>query len=140
MATAQECSIYESIEVGGVEADELQSILQRVINDFKTAYSAFRGTGLSDDITNESNEEFPTAYDTFRNQVAQGDERIANILRRQLQKEKNIHFDTIHRVRLAPPVKDSISLIFLLVASDIRSCFASNKIESGHRSIRTDSF
>ena len=43
MTTAQECSIYESIEIGGVDADELQAILQRVINDFKTAYSSFRG-------------------------------------------------------------------------------------------------
>ena len=43
VATAQECSIYESIEIGGVDADELHSILQKVIGDFKGAYAAFRG-------------------------------------------------------------------------------------------------
>jgi hypothetical protein len=37
------CSIYESIEIGGIDADELQNILQKVIGDFKTAYSVFRG-------------------------------------------------------------------------------------------------
>ena len=43
VATAQDCSIYESIEIGGVDADELQAILQKVIGDFKGAYAAFRG-------------------------------------------------------------------------------------------------
>ncbi len=43
VSTARECSIYESIELGGIDADELQTILQKVIEDFKSAYSVFRG-------------------------------------------------------------------------------------------------
>ncbi len=43
IATAQECSIYETIELGGTDADEFQSILQKVIGDFKSAYAVLRG-------------------------------------------------------------------------------------------------
>lgn len=43
VSTAQEYSIYESIELGGIDADELQNILQKVIGDFKSVYTIFRG-------------------------------------------------------------------------------------------------
>ncbi len=78
----------------------------------KSAYAVFRGKlnelslkkiklffylGLSDDLTNDSNLEFPNAYKRFRKIVFDSDERIANILRCYLQScHRNI--DTIYRV------------------------------------------
>ncbi len=53
ISTAQECSIYESIELGGIDADEFQSILQKVIGDFKSAYSVFRGKIYIDSFLNK---------------------------------------------------------------------------------------
>ncbi len=58
--------------------------------------------GLSEDITNDSNLEFCNIYKKFRQIVLDGDERIANILRRFLQpcdnNIKTTHIDTIYRV------------------------------------------
>ncbi|CAF3388923.1 unnamed protein product [Rotaria sp. Silwood1] len=100
LATAQECSIYESIELGGIDADELQNILQKVIGDFKSTYAVFRD--LSDDITNESNLDFLNAYKTFRKIIFAGDERIANILHRCLHPcsshIKTTNIDDIYRL------------------------------------------
>ncbi|UJR10317.1 hypothetical protein I4U23_014523 [Adineta vaga] len=100
VSTAQECSIYESIELGGVDADELHTILLRVLSDFKASYAIFRG--LSDDLTTDSNLEFPNNYKLFCKSVAAGDERISNILRRFLQPctsdLKTTNIDTIYRL------------------------------------------
>jgi hypothetical protein len=69
--------------------------------------------GLSDDIMNDSNLEFPNAYKTFHKVVLAGDERIANILRRLLQPCNNdikiTNIDTIYRVCLN--LFDSLTMI-----------------------------
>ncbi|CAF3576543.1 unnamed protein product [Rotaria sordida] len=100
LLTVQECSIYESIELGGIDADELQNILQKVIGDLKSTYAIFRG--LSNDITNELNIDFPNTYKTFRKIIFIGDERIANILHRFLQPCSNhiktTNIDNIYRL------------------------------------------
>lgn len=54
--------------------------------------------GLSDDLTDDSNLEFPNAYKRFRKIVFDGDERIANILRCYLE-PCHSNIDTIYRVR-----------------------------------------
>lgn len=59
--------------------------------------------GLSEDITNEDNMDFPDAYKTFRKSVFTGDDRIANILRRFLQPcstdIKIVNIENVYRVR-----------------------------------------
>jgi len=59
--------------------------------------------GLSDDITNDSNTEFPNAYKKFRQIVLISDERIAYILNYFLypcnHDMKTTNIDTIYQVR-----------------------------------------
>ncbi len=69
--------------------------------------------GLSDDLTNDANLEFPNAYNRFRKIVFDGDERIANILRCYLQPcqsdIKTTNIDTIYRVyEKLPPIHSNI--------------------------------
>lgn len=71
-------------------------------------------SGLSEDLTNDSNTEFLESYHRFRKIVNDGDERIANILRCYLQPcdQTMIHLDPIYRVISQENLCDDFMLVF----------------------------